>query len=174
MTFSRKQSLKQVLRSEHHFPCGPVVKNPPANSGDTGPIPGPEKPHLPWSSQAHQLRPLSPPSPEHMLHSRDTIAVPARNERTQQHRPRAANESANVLQTESDLILGCKPSSPLCIRCSLTHTCVFQTQRMVLATAMLSQPSPAHPALARVEETDREKWPCCQLSVSAAAEPVLR
>ena len=66
-----------------------VVKNPPANSGDTVLIPGPEKPHLPWSSQAHLPQPLSPPSPEHMLHSRDTIAVPRSQ---QQHRPRGANE----------------------------------------------------------------------------------
>ena len=33
------------------FPGGAVVKNPPANAGDTGPIPGPGRSHVP------QLRP---------------------------------------------------------------------------------------------------------------------
>ena len=29
------------------FPSGPVVKNPPANAGDTGSIPGPGRFHVP-------------------------------------------------------------------------------------------------------------------------------
>ena len=29
------------------FPGGPVVKNPPANAGDTGSIPGPGRLHIP-------------------------------------------------------------------------------------------------------------------------------
>ena len=28
---------------------GPVVKNPPANAGDAGLIPGPGRLHVPWS-----------------------------------------------------------------------------------------------------------------------------
>ena len=32
------------------FPGGPVVKNPPANAGDRGSIPGPGRSHVPWSS----------------------------------------------------------------------------------------------------------------------------
>ena len=28
------------------FPGGTVVKNPPANAGDTGSIPGPERSHM--------------------------------------------------------------------------------------------------------------------------------
>ena len=32
-----------------NFPDGPVVKNPPANAGDTGSIPGPGGSHRPWS-----------------------------------------------------------------------------------------------------------------------------
>ena len=32
------------------FPGGAVVKNPPANAGDTGSSPGPGKSHMPWSS----------------------------------------------------------------------------------------------------------------------------
>ena len=32
------------------FPGGAVVKNQPANAGDTGSIPGPGRSHLPWSN----------------------------------------------------------------------------------------------------------------------------
>ena len=32
------------------FPSGAVVKNPPANAGDTGSIPGPGRSHMPWSN----------------------------------------------------------------------------------------------------------------------------
>ena len=32
------------------FPGGPVVKNPPANAGDTGSIPGLGRSHMPRSS----------------------------------------------------------------------------------------------------------------------------
>ena len=32
------------------FPGGTVVKNPPANAGDTGSSPGPGRPHMPWSN----------------------------------------------------------------------------------------------------------------------------
>ena len=32
------------------FPGGLVVKNLPANAGDTGLIPGPRRSHVPWSS----------------------------------------------------------------------------------------------------------------------------
>ena len=32
------------------FPGGPTVKNPPANTGDTGSIPGQGRLHMPWSN----------------------------------------------------------------------------------------------------------------------------
>ena len=58
--------------SARGFPCGPVVKNPPANAGDTGLISGPGNPtrlgttepvcHNFW---AHVLEPLKP-----MLHNK--------------------------------------------------------------------------------------------------------
>ena len=32
------------------FPGGAVVKNPPANAGDTGWTPGPGRSHMPWSN----------------------------------------------------------------------------------------------------------------------------
>ena len=45
------------------FPGGAVVKNPPANAGDTGSIPVPGRSHVPWSNQARVPQLLS-------LHSR--------------------------------------------------------------------------------------------------------
>ena len=35
------------------FPGGAVVKNPPANAGDTGSSPGPGRSHMPRSNKAH-------------------------------------------------------------------------------------------------------------------------
>ena len=35
------------------FPGGAVVKNLPANAGDTGSSPGPGTSHMPWSNYAH-------------------------------------------------------------------------------------------------------------------------
>ena len=32
------------------FPVGTVVKNPPANAGDTGSSPGPGRSHMLWST----------------------------------------------------------------------------------------------------------------------------
>ena len=32
------------------FPCGAVVKNPPANAGDMGLSPGLGRSHMPWSN----------------------------------------------------------------------------------------------------------------------------
>ena len=42
------------------YPGGPVVKNPPANAGDMGSIPGLGRPCMPWSKQARVPRPLKP------------------------------------------------------------------------------------------------------------------
>ena len=41
------------------FPGGSVVKNPPANAGDTDLIPGPEIFHVPRSNSAHVPQLLS-------------------------------------------------------------------------------------------------------------------
>ena len=45
-TFSLCVSLKLI----RNFPGGPVVKNPPANTGDTGLISGLGRSHVPWSN----------------------------------------------------------------------------------------------------------------------------
>ena len=48
-------SLKQVRfdtfkKNDQGFPGGAVVKNLPANAGDTGSIPGPGRSYMPWSN----------------------------------------------------------------------------------------------------------------------------
>ena len=35
-----------LKHGQRDFPGGAVVKNPPANAGDTGSIPGPGRPHM--------------------------------------------------------------------------------------------------------------------------------
>ena len=43
--------LSKVSQKEKgDFPGGTVVKNPPANAGDTGLIPGPGRSHMPQSN----------------------------------------------------------------------------------------------------------------------------
>ena len=41
------------------FPGGTVGKNPPANAGDTGSIPGPGGSHVPWSNWSRVLNCLT-------------------------------------------------------------------------------------------------------------------
>ena len=43
-------SLKPKLKESLGFPGGTVVKNPPANAGDTGSSPGPGRSHMPQSN----------------------------------------------------------------------------------------------------------------------------
>ena len=68
-------SIPNSLKDCGDFPGGPLVKNPPANAGDTGSIPGLGRFHMQQSNQAHSPQLLS-------SHSR------ARE--PQQQRPRAA------------------------------------------------------------------------------------
>ena len=42
-----------------NFPSGPVVKNPPANVGDTDLIPAPGRSHMQWSNKACMLQLLT-------------------------------------------------------------------------------------------------------------------
>ena len=47
-----------------NFPGGPVVKNPPANSGDTGSIPGQgTRSHMPMYNEARATQLLKPVYP---------------------------------------------------------------------------------------------------------------
>ena len=46
-----------------NFPGGTVDKNPPANAGNMGSIPGPGRFHMPWSNQARVSQLLKPVLP---------------------------------------------------------------------------------------------------------------
>ena len=48
----RFQRLFSTEKIPLGFPGGSVVKNPPANAGDTGSIPDPRGPHILWSNSA--------------------------------------------------------------------------------------------------------------------------
>ena len=75
------------------FPGGPVVKNPPANAGDTGSSPGPGRSHVPQSnsacapqllslrSRAHEPQLLKPACLEPVLHNKRSH----RNEKPTHH-----------------------------------------------------------------------------------------
>ena len=53
--FKNDPHLKKcLLKKNMGFPGGSVVKNPPANAEDTGPIPGLGRSHVPWSNYAHE------------------------------------------------------------------------------------------------------------------------
>ena len=52
-------SMFKILHNPWGFPGGSVVKNLPANAGDTGLIPGPGRSHVPWSNQAQVPQLLS-------------------------------------------------------------------------------------------------------------------
>ena len=39
-----------VIENTRGFPGGTVVKNPPANAGDTGSSPGPGRSHILWNN----------------------------------------------------------------------------------------------------------------------------
>ena len=74
------------------FPGGAVVKNPPANAGDTGSSPGPGRFHMPWSNKAHvpQLLSLRSRAREPQLLSPHATTTEARTPRAcapQQEKP---------------------------------------------------------------------------------------
>ena len=52
----KKKTTTEVMG----FPGSPLVRNPSANAGDTGFMPGPGRVHIPWRNQAHAPQLLSP------------------------------------------------------------------------------------------------------------------
>ena len=57
MYYSQLHFVTQATTIKHNsksnnggFPGGAVVKNPPANAGDTGSSPGPGRSHMLWSN----------------------------------------------------------------------------------------------------------------------------
>ena len=53
------QPHNQEVWHSRGFPSGTVVKNPPANAGDTGLSPGPGRSHMPQSNEARAPQLLS-------------------------------------------------------------------------------------------------------------------
>ena len=53
---------KKDKNSSSDFPGGPVDKNPPANAGNTGSIPGTGRSHPPQDNETHTAQLLSLPS----------------------------------------------------------------------------------------------------------------
>ena len=51
--------IKYIEIDERDFPGGAVVRNPPANAGDTGSSPGPGRSHMPWNNSARAPQLLS-------------------------------------------------------------------------------------------------------------------
>ena len=45
-----EHTITDIKNSTEGFPGGPVVKNPPANAGNTGSIPDPVGSHMPCSN----------------------------------------------------------------------------------------------------------------------------
>ena len=54
-------------KARRDLPGGPVVKNPPANAGDTGLIPGPGRSHMPRSTEVRAPQLLKPAHLEPLL-----------------------------------------------------------------------------------------------------------
>ena len=48
--FTEKVAFELLSKERGDFPGGAVVKNPPANAGDTGSSPGPGRSHMPQSN----------------------------------------------------------------------------------------------------------------------------
>ena len=50
MPKSYEDTVDPIKTQSRDFPGGAVVKNPPANAGDTGWSPGLGRSHMPWSN----------------------------------------------------------------------------------------------------------------------------
>ena len=75
-----KDRMSASFKDEEDFPGGAVVKNPPANAGDTGSSPGPGRSHMPQSNSAHAPQLLS-------LRATTTEAWATRAHAPQQEKP---------------------------------------------------------------------------------------
>ena len=74
------------------FPGGTVVKNLPANAGNTGPIPGPERFHMPRNNQPRAAQLLKPKCLEPVLCNKTSTTLSPQLEKAHalHRRPSAA------------------------------------------------------------------------------------
>ena len=75
-------------KTNRGFPGGAVVKNPPANAGDTGSSPGPGRSHMLWGNKARAPQLLSLRSRAHAprAHALQQEKAPQREARAPQQR----------------------------------------------------------------------------------------
>ena len=75
-----KYHFPHCKKPDRDLPRGAVVKNPPANTGDTGSSPGPGRSHMPQSNEARapQLLSLSSRAREPQLLSPRATTTEAR------------------------------------------------------------------------------------------------
>ena len=88
------------------FPGGAVVKNPPANAGDTGSSPGPGRSHVPRSNQAHVSQLLSLRSRAH----EPQLLKPVRLEPMLWHKRSHRNEKPAHCNEEQPLLAATRES----------------------------------------------------------------
>ena len=75
-----------------NFPGGLVTRNPPANAGDKGSIPGPGRSHRRWNNEACALEPRFREKPGEKLKHRNNVqpgprTFPARSKSPRTARP---------------------------------------------------------------------------------------
>ena len=93
---SQGSQVKKSCKGGGLFPGGLVVKDPPANAGDTSSIPDPGRSHLPRSNEAHEPQLLS-------LCSRarkPQLQKPVRPRQHPMEQERPPQREAHILQLE--------------------------------------------------------------------------
>ena len=98
-------------RKNRDSASGPVVKNLPANAGDTGYIPGPGRLHMPGGSKPRApqlLKPMYPEPTDHNErgpHSEEPVPTPEASPCSLQvektHTPQWRSSTAKIQQTKS-------------------------------------------------------------------------
>ena len=97
VTFTRDHwsSLRGMLRIRSGgFPGGLVVKNLPANAGDTGSIPGLGRSHMPWSSKAHVPHLLKLTHVKPVSSTREAVAMRSPHATTREKPPLATTRES--------------------------------------------------------------------------------
>ena len=88
----------QLVASKVHafrIPGGPVVKNPPANAGDTGSIPNPGRFHMLWGNEVGTLQLLKPTCSRALLCNKGSQC----NEKPMHYSWRVAHATRESLRT---------------------------------------------------------------------------
>jgi len=98
MFWGGKKNTTEVMG----FPGGPLVKNPSANAGDTGLMPGPGRVHILWRNQARAPQLLSPSTKT--TEARAPRACAPRREKPLRREARAPQRRAALLGTTRETL----------------------------------------------------------------------